>query len=159
MTMIPTPDEAMIEELRRAADALLPMNDEFTAAGDILGADSLVPRVLYVYMCENCGCRYMPDRDDGLWYRDRFMPVAYDDSVGCEDTACACHGLPCTFRPLPGHCATCEASLYEDGEGHPHHYFAIVDTEHSPIHVVPVTEQDMDDLKQGLLRIEHDLSN
>lgn len=163
MTMIPTPDEILVPDgLVKLANNQYPEDDDFTEVIKMFGDIVLTPMVLTAYFCENCGCRFMPDRDGTLWYRDRYSHVDSRDDPRCDDNSppapCGCHDIPYNFRPLPGHCATCETSVYEDDGGGLHHLWPNFKA-HEVIHVVPVTEQDMDDLKHGLLRIEQSLTD
>lgn len=155
-TMIPTPDIDVPDDLVKLARSQYPTEDAFTEVIARFGVESLIPMVLTAYFCESCSCRFMPDSDGGLWYRDRYTFVNGDGNSSCKD--CPCHALPYQFAPLPGHCATCEASLYVDSDEVVRHCLLELDREHTPIHVVPVTERDMDDLRQGLLRIQSDLT-
>lgn len=157
MTMIPTPDIIVPDDLVTLADHQQPTDDDFTAAAELFGVDVLMPRVSVVYLCADCSCRFMPDTDGDGFYTDRFAHVG-SEGTGCGGL-CSCHTLPYRFYPLPGHCGECYSSLYDDGDGNISHFHRDLDKEHAPIHVVPVSEQDMDDFKQSLLRIEHDLTD
>ena len=157
-TMTQTPDPQAVSDFIDLANKALPDEGEFEKAAGVFGPISVLAAVVTVYICDTCGCRFMPDQDGDFFYRDRYTHVDAANQVGCGIESCVCHDIPYAFKVLPGHCATCESPCYMDQEYQIQHLDKNAHS-HDPIYIAPVTEQDMDELKQGLLRIQHDLTD